>query len=406
MESTQNNLINLGKSGLLPQEEMLDVKKNNVQMVIGVLKETNDSEHRVALVPEAVNLLVKNGYRVLVESYAGNESHFSNQDYIDAGADIVDVTGYLFSNSDILLRISPLSVSELDMIKANQTIFSALHPTIQTQEYFAKISEKKAIGVAFEYIQDQSHSFPIVRAVSEIAGNTSILIAAQYLSDLNYGKGNMLGGFSGITPTEVVILGAGTVGEYAARAAMGLGAMVKVFDNNIYKLRRLQENLNARIFTSIIQPKVLLKSLKTAHVLIGAIHSNSGRSPHIVSEEMVKEMKAGSVIIDVSIDQGGCVETSRPTDHSNPVFKLFGVTHYCVPNIASKVPHTASYALSNYLAPVLLNICEAGGTEWFIKSEPFFRKGIYSFKGFITHRIISEHFQLPYQDIDLMSYSW
>lgn len=406
MGSTQNNLINLGKSGLLPQEEMLDIKKSNVQLVIGVLKETNDSEHRVALVPEAVNLLVKNGYRVLVESKAGNAAHFSNQDYVEAGADIIDASSYLFANADILLRISPLSVSEIDLLKVNQTIFSALHPTTQSQEYFSKITEKKAIGIAFEYIQDQSHSFPILRAVSEIAGNTSILIAAQYLSDLEYGKGNMLGGFSGITPTEVVILGAGTVGEYAARAAMGLGAMVKVFDNNIYKLRRLQENLNTRIFTSIIQPKILLKSLKTAHVLIGAVHSNHGRSPLLVSEEMVKEMKTGSVIIDVSIDQGGCIATSHPTSHASPVFKLHGVTHYCVPNIASKVPHTASYALSNYLGPVLLNICEAGGAEGFIKSEPYFRKGVYTFKGFVTKRIISEQFDLPFHDIDLMSYSW
>ncbi len=406
MDATQNSFINISQSGLLPQEEMLDIRKNSLQMVIGVLKETVDNEHRVALVPEAVNLLVKNGYRVLVEQNAGINAHFSNNDYIEAGADIIESSNYLFSNADILLRISPLSIDEIDLLKLNQTILTALHPTTQTQEYFIKLSEKKVTGVAFELIQDQSNSFPIVRAVSEIAGNTSILIAAQYLSDLKYGKGNMLGGFSGITPTEVVILGAGTVGEYATRAAMGLGAMVKVFDNNIYKLRRLQENLNTRIFTSIIQPKVLLKSLKTAHVVIGALHSNSGRSPVVVSEEMVKEMKQGSVIIDVSIDQGGCFATSKTTSHTDPVYQKFGITHYCVPNIASRVPHTASYALSNYLAPALLNICDAGGTEWYIKSEPYFRRGIYAFRGFITHRVISELFQLPYQDIDLITYSW
>lgn len=406
MDSSQNSFINISQSGLLPQEEMLDIRKNSLQMVIGVLKETANSEHRVALVPEAVNLLVRNGYRVLVEQNAGVSAHFSNEDYIEAGADIIESSSYLFTNADILLRISPLTIEEIDLLKSNQTILTALHPTTQTQAYFLKLSEKKVTGVAFELIQDQSNSFPIVRAVSEIAGNTSILIAAQYLSDLKYGKGNMLGGFSGITPTEVVILGAGTVGEYAARAAMGLGAMVKVFDNNIYKLRRLQENLNARIFTSIIQPKVLLKSLKTAHVIIGAIHSNSGRSPIVVSEEMVKEMKQGSVIIDVSIDQGGCIATSHTTSHTDPVYQQFGITHYCVPNIASRVPHTASYALSNYLAPALLNICEAGGTEWYIKSEPYFRRGIYAFRGFVTHRVISELFQLPYQDIDLITYSW
>lgn len=406
MDSTQSNYINLSERGLLPQEEMLDVKKSNIQMAIGVLKETFDSEHRVALVPEAVNLLVRNGYRVLIESNAGSQAHFPNQEYVEAGAEVVENATYIFANADILLRISPLSIQEIDLLRQNQTIITALHPTTQNQEYFKKIAEKKSIAIAFELIQDQSNSFPIVRAVSEIAGNTSILIAAQYLADLELGKGNMLGGFSGITPTEVVILGAGTVGEYAARAAMGLGAMVKIFDNNIYKLRRLQENLNTRVFTSIIQPKVLLKSLRTAHVVIGALHSNHGRSPVVVSEEMVKEMKAGSVIIDVSIDQGGCFATSHPTSHSNPVFQFSSVTHYCVPNIASRVPHTASYALSNYLAPMLLNICEAGGTEWFLKSEPFFRKGVYEFKGYYTHRMISELFQLPYQDLDLITYSW
>ncbi|MEI6348796.1 MAG: alanine dehydrogenase [Bacteroidota bacterium] len=406
MDSTQINFINLGQSGLLPQEEMLDVKKSNVQMVIGVLKETCDSEHRVALVPEAVSLLIRNGYRILVESNAGVSAHFPNDEYVNAGAEIIDLQSYIFTNSDILLRISPLSFSEIDLLKPNQTIISALHPTTQNQEYFNRLSDKKVIAIAFEMVQDQSNSFPIVRAVSEIAGNTSILIAAQYLSDLKYGKGNMLGGFSGITPTEVVILGAGTVGEYAARAAMSLGAMVKIFDNNIYKLRRLQENLNARIFTSIIQPKVLLKSLRTAQVVIGALHGNNGRSPVVVSEEMVKEMKKGSVIIDVSIDQGGCIATSRATSHADPVFQYSGITHYCVPNIASRVPHTASYALSNYLAPVILNICESGGTEWFVKSDPHFRKGVYVFKGYHTHRVVCELFKLPYQDIDLLTYSW
>lgn len=406
MDTTHNNYINLSKSGLLPQEEMLDIKKSNSQMVIGVLKETCDSEHRVALVPEAANLLIKNGYRVIVESNAGVPANFANEEYAEAGAEIIEAQGAVITNSDILLAISPLSFTEIDLLKSHQTIISALHPTSQNQEYFKKLADKKVIAVAFEMVQDQSHSFPIVRAVSEIAGNTSIFIAAQYLADSKYGKGNMFGGFSGITPTEVVILGAGTVGEYAARAAMGLGAMVKIFDNNIYKLRRLQNNLSTRVFTSIIQPKILLKSLKTAHVVIGAIHSKNGRSPVVVSEEMVNEMKAGSVIVDVSIDQGGCFATSHATTHSDPVYQYAGITHYCVPNIASRVPHTASYALSNYLGPIILNICESGGIEAFIKTDPFFRKGIYIFNGYYTHRVLSELYQLPYQDIDLLTYSW
>jgi len=406
METNHNNLINLSQSGLLPQEETLDVKLSSTQIVIGILKETNIFENRVALVPEAVNLLVRNGYRVIIETKAGEGAFFNNQEYVEAGAEIIESTNYIFSNSDLLLKISPLSVAEIDLLKSGQTIISALHLMAQNHDYFKKLSDKKVIAIAFEFIQDNSDSYPLIRAVSEIAGNTSILIASQYLSDPKFGKGNMLGGFSGITPTEVLILGAGTVGEFAARAAMGLGAMVKVFDNNIYKLRRLQNSLNSRIFTSIIQPKVLLKSLKTAHVVIGALYGKTGRSPVVVTEEMVKEMKQGSVIVDVSIDQGGCVETSKPTTHADPVFCFSGVTHYCVPNIASRVPHTASYALSNYLGPTILDICESGGIESFLRNDFIFRKSVYMYKGIVTNRSISEMYKFPYQDIDIITYAW
>jgi alanine dehydrogenase len=260
---------------------------------------------------------------------------------------------------------------------------------------------KKITAFAFEYIKDKTKTNPVVRSMSEIAGNTSILIASEYLSNVHNGKGLMLGGFSGITPTEVVILGAGTVGEFAARAAMGLGATVKVFDNSIYKLRRLQSSIGTRIITSIIQPRVLLKSLKTADVVIGAIHATQVRTPCVVTEEMVSQMKPGSVIVDVSIDQGGCFETSHVTNHADPVYSKYGVIHYCVPNITSRVSRTASYALNNFFAPVLINIGEEGGIEKFIKADIGFRQGAYLFNGILTNKYIGENFFLPYQDINL-----
>jgi alanine dehydrogenase len=238
--------------------------------------------------------------------------------------------------------------------------------------------------------------------MSEIAGNTSILIAAEYLSNTNNGQGAMFGGVTGVAPTEVVIIGAGTVGEFAVRAALGLGAVVKVFDNSLYRLRRLQSDLGIRVFTSILQPKVLLKHLKTADVAIGALRAPDGRTPCVVTEEMVSEMKYGSVIIDISIDQGGCFETSEVTNHTKPVFRKYGVIHYCVPNIASRVARTASYALSNVFTPVLLAMGEEGGIEHMLRRNAGVRHGVYIYNGILTNKYLGETFNIPYKDIDLL----
>jgi alanine dehydrogenase len=386
---------------LLPQEETLEVKKRKNQLVIGIPREVAFQENRVALAPEAVNLLTQNGHRVLIEKDAGENAYFKDSEYSEYGGEIVYNTEDVFK-ADIVLKIAPPTANEINLLKPGQTLFSTITMPIQSSTYFKSLMAKKVNAIAFELIKDKTKTFPLVRSMSEIAGNTAILIASEYLCDKKYGKGRMFGGFSGITPSEVVILGAGTVGEFAVRAAMGLGAMVKVFDNSIYRLRRLQNNLNTRIFTSIIQPKVLLKALKTADVVIGAIHSPWGRSPIVVTEEMVEQMKFGSVIIDVSIDQGGCIETSRVTNHAEPVFKKYDVTHYCVPNIASRVPHTASYALSNFFAPVLLNIGEYGGVENMLKYDEGVRKGVYLLNGTLTNQYIGEYFTLPYQSIELL----
>lgn len=402
MERGEKDYVLFSKSGqFLPQEEMLEVRKRKNHLVLGVPRETAFQENRVALAPEAVFLLVQNGHKVLIESKAGENAFFPDNEYSEAGGEIVYSPEEVFK-ANMILKVSPLTDQELGYLRPGQMIFSALAMPMQKESYFKALAAKKVTAAAFEFIRDKTNSFPLVRSMSEIAGNTSILIAAEYLSDRKYGKGRMFGGFSGITPTEVVILGAGTVGEYAVRGAMGLGAMVKVFDNSLYKLRRLQNNLSARVFTSIIQPKVLLKALKTADVVIGALHSPWGRTPIVVTEEMVSQMKYGSVIVDVSIDQGGCIETSEITNHTDPVFRKFGVTHYCVPNIASRVPHTASYAFSNFFGPVLLSIGEAGGLENLLKHDPGVRQGVYMFNGTLTNQYIGEYFNIPYQDIDLL----
>lgn len=402
MDLSKNSLSELlHGAAYMPREETLETRKSPRQLVIGIPREVSLNENRIALVPDAVGLLVQQGHRVIIEESAGDAAHFPNHVYSEMGGEIVHDIRQVYT-ADIVLKIAPPTCSEAEMITSRQAIFSSLHHPGLSEDFFKKLASKKVTALAFELLQDKIGTFPIVRAMSEIAGNTSVLIAAEYMSDAEYGRGKMLGGFSGITPSEVIILGAGTVGEYAARAALGMGAFVKVFDNSIYKLRRLQNNLNVRVFTSILQPRILLNNLRTADVVIGAVHSTEGRTPCLVSEEMVQQMKEGAVIIDVSIDQGGCFETSYATDHANPVFRKYGVTHYCVPNIPSKVPHTASYALSNYLTPILEKIGDAGGLEQMLRSDFGVRQSVYLFNGISTNRFISDSYHLPFQDINLL----
>jgi len=386
---------------LMPQEEMLEVSRRKSQLTIGVPKEITLEETRVALVPDGVTLLTNQGHHVLVETGAGVISHFPDHEYSEAGAQIVYSPEEVYK-SDIILKVAPPGSAEMEMIRPRQTVISAVQMAVQKESYFRTLMNKKVTALGYELIRDKTQSFPVVRAMSEIAGCTSIFIAAEYLSSPDFGRGKMFGGFTGIGPSEVMIIGAGTVGEFAARSAIGLGAMVKVFDNSVYRLRRLQNNLGVRIFTSILHPKVLLESMKTADVVIGAVHSPGGKSPCLIIGDMIKHMKDGSIIIDVSIDQGGCFETSRPTTHRQPVFKEFGVTHYCVPNIASRVPHTASQALNNIFVPIILDICSEGGIESLIKKDYGVRQGVYLFNGTVTNLAISKTFNLPFQDIDLL----
>jgi alanine dehydrogenase len=304
--------------------------------------------------------------------------------------------------ADIILKIAPPSPQEIEMMQTKQTLISALQLTVQPEDFLKQLMKKKITAIAYDWIKGEDGIFTVIRSMGEIAGGTSILIAAEYLSNINQGQGAILGGISGISPTEVIILGAGTVGEFATRAALGLGASVKVFDDSIYRLRRLQTAIGARVFTSVIQPKVLAKHLKTADVVIGAIRARNGRTPCIVTETMVSDMKVGSVIIDVSIDQGGCFETSEVTNHTKPVFRKHGVIHYCVPNIASRVSRTASYALSTIFNRILLDIGEEGGVEHMLRRNDGVRNGVYIYNGTLTNQVLGEMFKLPYKDINLL----
>ncbi|HEX4887480.1 MAG TPA: alanine dehydrogenase, partial [Luteibaculaceae bacterium] len=360
---------------LLPQEELFQPGTKNRKLFIGIPKEIAFQENRVAMVPSAVEVLVSQGHRVVVESHAGKNCKFTDKDYTEAGAEIVYSAAEVFQ-ADLILKVAPPTAEEVELLKERQTIISALQLSIQPKDILRRMMAKKVTAVAWEFIKDEEGIYPAIRAMGEIAGSTAVLIAAEYLSNVNDGPGLMFGGISGVSSTEVVIIGAGTVGEFAARAALGLGASVRVFDDSIYRLRRLQNDLGMRLNTSIISPSVLEKALIRADVAIGALRAGMGRTPCVVSENMVAKMKPGSVIVDISIDQGGCFETSEITNHSNPVINKYGVIHYGVPNIASRVARTASFALSNIFTPIVTKIGDEGGITNIIKHEEGFRHGV------------------------------
>lgn len=382
-------------------EETLDVKPKGAQLHIGIPKEIAFQENRIALTPDAVSVLVSNGHHVTIEHNAGEACHFSDRDYSEAGAKIVYEREEVYK-APILVKSAPVIEEDLPLLQFNQMIVSPIHLSVLKAELLQKMMEKRITAISFENLKDDSGNFPIVRGMSEIAGSAVMLIAAQYLSSANHGKGVLLGGISGIAPTKVIILGAGIVGEYAARAALALGASVKVFDNSVYKLKRLQNNIGQRLWTSVIEPRMLAKQLKTCEVAVGALSSETGRTPVVVTEEMVSSMRKGSIIIDVSIDRGGCFETSEITTHESPIFLKYGVIHYCVPNIPSGFARTASQAISNVLMPLLLEAGEEGGFEKLIWHNVHLRSGIYMFKGALTNFYLSERFGLKYTDLNLL----
>jgi alanine dehydrogenase len=382
-------------------EETLDIKPKGAQLHIGIPKEIAFQENRIALTPDAVSVLVSNGHQVIIEHNAGEAAHFVDRDYNEAGAKISYDREEVYK-APILVKSAPVIDEDLPLLQYNQMIISPIHLSVLKAELLQKMMEKRITAISFENLKDDSGSYPIVRSMSEIAGSAVMLIAAQYLSSANHGKGVLLGGISGIAPTKVIIIGAGIVGENAARAALALGASVKVFDNSVYRLKRLQNNIGQRLWTSVIEPRMLAKQLKTCEVAVGALGSESGRTPVVVTEEMVSSMRTGSVVIDVSIDRGGCFETSEITTHESPIYLKYGVIHYCVPNIPSAFARTSSQAISNVLMPLLLEAGDDGGFERMVWHQIHLRSGIYMFKGALTNFYLSERFNLKYTDLNLL----
>ncbi|GAA4296629.1 alanine dehydrogenase [Aestuariibaculum suncheonense] len=388
------------KQQLLPQEETLEIFKRKGELFIGIPKETAFQENRICLTPDAVFAIVSNGHRVLLESGAGDGANFSDKDYSEAGAEITKDTAKVFA-CPMILKVEPPSLEQIKMMNPQTILISALQLKTQSKKYFEALAAKRVTALAFEFIRDADGNYPAVKSQSEIAGTAAVLIASELLTDAKSGNGRMFGNISGVPPLEVVILGAGTVGEFAARSSIGLGASVKIFDNSITKLRRIQTHLGRPLYTSTIQPKILTKALKRCDVVIGAVRGNN-RSPVIVTENMVQGMKKGSIIIDVSIDMGGCFETSEVTSHKQPTFVKHDVVHYCVPNIPARYSRTSSLSISNIFTPYLLKIAEDGGVENSIRFDKGLKNGLYFYHGILTNKSVGEWFNLNYSDINLI----
>ena len=386
---------------LYPKESMLAVEDRYRSLFIGMPKESSFQENRIGLTPDAVKQLSDHGHRIWVEAGAGGPSKYSDHEYSEAGARIVYSTDEVYE-AEIILKIAPPTYDEIQYLRPGQTLISAIQFASLTSDYINALLRKKINAISFELLRDKSEAKPVVRAMSEIAGSTVMLIAAEYLSSSNDGKGVILGGITGVPPSKVVILGAGTVAEYAARAALGLGAEVKVFDNYIYKLRRLKHNIGTQIFTSTLDKAVLYNEIKQADVVIGALVSEEGRMPCLVEEGIVSQMNPGSIVIDVCIDQGGCFETSEMTSHSRPIYRKYDIIHYCVPNIASRVPRTATNALSNIFTPIFTEISKFGGINETLFMNEHYRSGVYIYKGSLTNAHIAKKFGMRYKELGLM----
>jgi alanine dehydrogenase len=400
-EKGNSGKVSFGNTAFMPKEEHLETSVKNRRISIGVPSDNLDEEKRVSLTPEAVNLLVESGNEVIVQTGAGIGANYSDKDYSENGAIISDSPARVYS-ADVIIKVAPFSEKDTDYLKGNQVVISYLNVLKLNEDTLGKLIRKKVTAIAFEKIRDINGVMPVVESMSEICGITSVLVASEYLSNMHGGKGVMLGGITGVTPTEVVIIGANTAGEYAARAAIGLGSTVKIFDNSLHRLRRFQNLLGQRLQTSVFHPQVLMKALKSADVLIGAIELEDLRPWYYITEDMVRSMKKGAVVIDLSIDRGGCIETTECREMLDPVYEKYGVIHFSAWNLPSRVARTASIALSNVFTPLLQSLADAGGITQLLKNDQGVRNGAYLFNGMLTNETLGQKFGIISKDLDLL----
>ena len=400
-EKAKNGNMSFGNTTFMPKEEQLETAVRHKKISIGIPNDKKNDEKRVALTPEAVNQLVENDNEVILQKGAGAGANYSDKDYSENGAIITESPARVFS-ADAVIKVAPFTTQEAEYLKGNQIVMSFLNVLKLSEETLAKLIRKKVTAIALEKMRDNNGVMPVMESMNEISGVTSVLIASDYLSNHHGGKGVLLGGITGITPTEVVIIGANTAGEYAARAAIGLGSTVKIFDPSLHNLRRFQNLINQRLQTSVFHPQVLKKALKSADVLIGAIELEDLRPWYYITEEMIKTMKKGAVVIDLSIDRGGCIETTECRTLRDPVYEKHGVIHFSAYNLPSRVARTASIALSNIFNPLFQNIAETGGIIQLLKNDRGIRSGVYLFNGILTNETLGQKFGAISKDLDLL----
>ena len=400
-EKARSGKVTFSNTAYMPKEEQLETAVRNRRISIGIPCDKKDDEKRVALTPESVNLLVESDNEVIVQKGAGLGANYTDKDYSENGATISDSAARVYS-ADAVIKVAPFSDSETNYLRGNQVVLSYLNVLKLNEETLGKLIRKKVTAIAFEKIRDQNGVMPVVESMSEICGITSVLVASEYLTNMHGGKGVMLGGITGVTPTEVIIIGANTAGEFAARAAIGLGSTVKIFDNSLHRLRRFQNLLGQRLQTSVFHPQVLNKALKSADVLIGAIELEDLRPWYYITEEMIRNMKKGAVVIDLSIDRGGCIETTECRALKDPVYEKHGVVHFSAWNLPSRVARTASIALSNIFTPLLQSMADAGGITQLLKNDQGVRNGAYLYNGMLTNETLGQKFGIISKDLDLL----
>lgn len=390
----------LAQQGILPMEAMSWTKKNAKSIHLGIPKEANPDENRIALSPQAVQLLVANGHEILIEKSAGERAGFSDADYLLAGAQVTQELSSIWK-SDLVIKIQAPSADEITQMKPSKTLISCASHQHMSGEILDLLNAKKILALGLEYAEDNGGGFPFVKIMAEIAGQLILPIASELLHKKG-SPGILLGNVTGVPPCHLVLLGSGEVVEQIARSAWHAGIQIQVFDKDIYKLQRIKQNLGFPLVTQVIDSENLPKALQDAHVIVGALRSESGITPCVVTEEMVSNLKAGTLIMDVCIDQGGCFETSELTTLSRPTFEKYGVSHYCVPNIPSLVGHTASLAMSNLITSFLLKAGKTGGVEEMLWQGKSFMKGVYCFKGHVTHPLVGKLNKKPIKDIQLL----
>lgn len=397
----KNGKLNLGNSSFLPKEEQLETRIRLRNISIGLPVDNRDDESRICLTPEAVSLLVNCDNEVVIQKGAGMGAKYSDKDYSENGATVTESLSRVYG-CDVVMKVAPFNEKDAEYLKGNQVVMSYLNVLKLTEETLARLIRKKVTAIAFERIGDIDGVMPVIESMSEISGVTSVLIASEYLSNQHGGKGVMLGGITGVTPTEVIILGANTAGEYAARAAIGLGSQVKIFDTSIPRLKKFETLLGQRLQTSVFHPQVMKKALKSADVVIGAMELEDLKPWYYVTEEMVKSMKKGSVIIDLSIDRGGCIETTECRPLRDPVYEKYGVVHFSAWNLPSRVARTASIGLSNIFAPLLQSMSDMGGITNLLKGNKGMRNGAYLYNGILTNETLGQKFGVLSKDLDLL----